>query len=464
MPHVLIVDDESPVRTALAEIVKDEGFTVAQASDLREAKIQILRQAPDLVLSDLQLPDGTGLDIFQALSSPNVDVVFITGHASVESAVDALRLGAIDYLLKPVNIQRLKMVLGRMPRNADLSPWGGPFEEDGRFGKMLGRSEPMKLLYKQIAKVAPTEATVLLMGDSGTGKELAAQAIHELSARRKGPFLPVNCGAISPNLIESEMFGHERGSFTGADRQHKGYFERAAGGTLFLDEITEMPVDLQVKLLRVLETGLFMRVGTNREIASDVRVVAATNRNPEEAVADGKLREDLYHRLNVFPLELPALRERGDDVLLIAQRYLDILNKDRGADKKFTPGTVEAMRRHAWPGNVRELKNYVHRAFILADDNEIRANVVPLQMATSERATVGTQITVPVGVPLADADRQLIFATLEQCGGVKKHAAEILGISLKTLYNRLEEYAAAGHFPKVSDGGGKGEAALSESK
>ncbi|MFC4276931.1 sigma-54-dependent transcriptional regulator [Achromobacter aloeverae] len=463
MPHVLIVDDESPVRTALAEIVKDEGFTVAQASDLREAKIQILRQAPDLVLSDLQLPDGNGLEIFQALSSPNVDVVFITGHASVESAVDALRLGAIDYLLKPVNIQRLKMVLGRMPRNADLSSWGGTFEEDGRFGKMLGRSEPMKLLYKQIAKVAPTEATVLLMGDSGTGKELAAQAIHELSARRKGPFLPVNCGAISPNLIESEMFGHERGSFTGADRQHKGYFERAAGGTLFLDEITEMPVDLQVKLLRVLETGLFMRVGTNREIASDVRVVAATNRNPEEAVAEGKLREDLYHRLNVFPLELPPLRERGDDVLLIAQRYLDILNKERGADKKFTSGTLDAMRRHAWPGNVRELKNYVHRAFILADDNEIRANVVPLQMAP-EKATVGTQITVPVGVPLADADRQLIFATLEQCGGVKKHAAEILGISLKTLYNRLEEYAAAGYFPKVSDGAGKGEAALSESK
>jgi DNA-binding NtrC family response regulator len=260
------------------------------------------------------------------------------------------------------------------------------------------------------------------------------------------------------------MFGHERGSFTGADRQHKGYFERAAGGTLFLDEITEMPIDLQVKLLRVLETGLFMRVGTNREIASDVRVVAATNRNPEEAVAEGKLREDLYHRLNVFPVELPPLRERGDDVILIAQRYLDMLNKERGADKKFAVDTLEALRNHSWPGNVRELKNYVHRAFILADDNEIRAGVVPLQMSPEKTAT-GSQITVPVGVPLADADRRLIFATLEQCGGVKKHAAEILGISLKTLYNRLEEYAAAGHFPKVNgDGGAKPEPAGRVSK
>jgi DNA-binding NtrC family response regulator len=248
------------------------------------------------------------------------------------------------------------------------------------------------------------------------------------------------------------MFGHEHGSFTGADRQHKGYFERAAGGTLFLDEITEMPIDLQVKLLRVLETGLFMRVGTNREIASDVRVVAATNRNPEEAVAEGKLREDLYHRLNVFPVELPPLRERGDDVLLIAQRYLDILNKERGASKVFMPETLESLRRHTWPGNVRELKNYVHRAFILADDNQISAGIVPLQMSV-EKPSSGNLITVPVGVPLADADRRLIFATLEQCGGVKKHAAEILGISLKTLYNRLEEYAAAGHFPKSTGEG-----------
>lgn len=450
MPHVLIIDDEPCVRAVLAEFVKDEGFTVAQANDIREAKIQILRQTPDLVLTDLHLPDGNGIGLFPLLQakSANTDVVFITGHASVDSAVEALRLGATDYLVKPVNLQRLGLVLSRIPRLGGASSWGVEFEEAGRFGKMLGKSAPMRQLYERIRKVAPTEATVLLMGESGTGKELAAQAIHELSERRKAPFLPVNCGAISPNLIESEFFGHERGSFTGADRQHKGYFERAGGGTLFLDEITEMPIDLQVKLLRVLETGLFMRVGTNKEIASDVRVVAATNRDPEEAVAEGKLREDLYHRLNVFPLELPALRNRGDDVLMIAERFLESLNKEHEASKAFALEAVQAMRDHNWPGNVRELKNYVHRVFIMADGDVINAGLIPLQMSSPRQAVAGSHISVPIGVPLADADRRLIFATLEQCNGVKKHAAEVLGISLKTLYNRLEEYAAAGHVPK----------------
>jgi DNA-binding NtrC family response regulator len=218
---------------------------------------------------------------------------------------------------------------------------------------------------------------------------------------------------------------------------------------LFLDEITEMPIDLQVKLLRVLETGLFMRVGTNKEIASDVRVIAATNRDPEEAVAEGKLRGDLFHRLNVFPLDLPPLRERGDDVAMIAEKFLDALNREHETSKSFAAETLDAVRAHAWPGNVRELKNYVHRVFIMADGDVIRAGLIPLQVA-APRSSTGNYISVPVGVPLADADRRLIFATLDQCGGVKKHAAEILGISLKTLYNRLEEYASAGHLPPSS--------------
>ncbi|MGA2552860.1 MAG: sigma-54 dependent transcriptional regulator, partial [Burkholderiaceae bacterium] len=277
MPHVLIVDDEPNTRAALAEIAAAEGFTTASAGDLREARIHIVRQAPDVVLTDLRLPDGSGMDLFEDLNRGSVEVILITGHASVESAVDALRLGAADYLVKPINIQRLKSILDRVPRSTDLKAEIGSLRGElrrfGRFGKMLGNSEAMQSLYDQIGRVAPTEATVLLIGESGTGKELAAQTIHDLSLRRKQPFLPVNCGAISPNLIESEMFGHERGSFTGADRQHKGYFERANGGTLFLDEITEMPIELQVKLLRVLESGLFMRVGTNREIETDVRVI-----------------------------------------------------------------------------------------------------------------------------------------------------------------------------------------------
>jgi two-component system response regulator AtoC len=238
------------------------------------------------------------------------------------------------------------------------------------------------------------------------------------------------------------MFGHERGSFTGAERQHKGYFERSNGGTLFLDEITEMPIELQVKLLRVLETGLFMRVGTNQEIESDVRIVAATNRNPQEAVAEGKLREDLYHRLNVFPLQLPPLRERGKDSELLAQSFLDDLNAQHGSTKTFAPEMLANLSAHSWPGNVRELKNYVQRAFIMADEGLISPFAAPMQLATS-KAPAETIITIPVGMSLAEADRQLIFATLEQCSGVKKHAAEVLGISLKTLYNRLEEYSAS---------------------
>lgn len=448
MPHALIVDDDAETRSALTELIAAEGFTIDAAADMREARIHLVRRTPDVVLTDLKLPDGTGLDLFQEFEpSDAVELVVMTGHASVDSAVDALRQGAADYLVKPVNFQRLQMILDRVPRTGDLKAeiglLRGELRRFGRFGRMLGNSSAMQTLYDQIARVAPTGATVLLVGESGTGKELAAQSIHDMSLRRKQAFLPVNCGAISPNLIESEMFGHERGSFTGADRLHRGYFERADGGTLFLDEITEMPMELQVKLLRVLETGFFMRVGTNKEISADVRVIAATNRDPEEAVAEGRLRADLYHRLNVFPLHLPALRERGDDVRLLAQSFLDELNEQHGSQKRFSPQALDVLSTHSWPGNVRELRNYVQRAYIMAEENSIETASVPLHISPA-RATTGSMLMVPVGTSLAEADRQIILATLEQCGGVKKRAAEILGISLKTLYNRLEEYGGAG--------------------
>jgi DNA-binding NtrC family response regulator len=276
---------------------------------------------------------------------------------------------------------------------------------------------------------------VLLTGESGTGKELAAQTVHDLSRRKKAPFLPLNCGAVSPQLIESELFGHEKGSFTGADRQHKGYFERAHGGTMFLDEITEMPQELQVKLLRVLESGTFTRVGTTTPISADVRVLAATNRSPEAAVTDGKLREDLYHRLNVFPIAMPPLRERGTDIELLAEHFLAILNKQEGASKGFAPATIAALYAHSWPGNVRELKNYVQRAFILADD-VIDANLAPAAVAAPESAPL---LSVRVGTTLEEVSRRLIEATLAECGS-KRKAADMLGISLKTLYNRLAAY------------------------
>ncbi|HEY4804816.1 MAG TPA: sigma-54 dependent transcriptional regulator [Paraburkholderia sp.] len=444
MPHVLIVDDDAQTREALAAVVSEDGLTTAQAGDLREARIQLVRQMPDVVFTDLKLPDGSGTDLFEDLDPRSgVELVVITGHASVETAVDALKSGAIDYLVKPINLQRVKAILNRLPRAGDLKAEIGTLRGElrrmGRFGLMLGNSPTMQEVYDQIGRVAPTPASVMLVGESGTGKEVAAQTIHQLSLRRKHEFLAVNCGAISPNLIESEMFGHERGSFTGADRQHKGYFERANGGTLFLDEITEMPIELQVKLLRVLETGMFMRVGTTKEIETDVRLIAATNRDPEEAVAEGKLRLDLYHRLNVFPISLPPLRERGKDVELLAQAFLDELNERHGTKKQFPAAVREMLAAYPWPGNVRELKNYVQRAHIMSGNEGDFTATVPLQISLS-KPVAGTAVTIPFGTSLADADRQLILATLEQCGGVKTRAAEILGISLKTLYNRLVEY------------------------
>jgi DNA-binding NtrC family response regulator len=444
MPHVLIVDDDPETREALVSIIAADGLTTATAGDLREARIHLVRQTPDVVFTDLQLPDGSGVDLFEDLDPRSgVEIVVITGHATVESAVTALKMGASDYLVKPINMQRVKAVLDRLPRAGDLKAQIGTLRGElrrmGRFGLMLGSSPAMQSVYDQVGRVAPTAASVLLVGESGTGKEVAAQTIHELSLRRKHAFLAVNCGAISPNLIESEMFGHERGSFTGADRQHKGYFERASGGTIFLDEITEMPAELQVKFLRVLETGMFMRVGTTKEIETDVRVIAATNRDPEEAVLEGKLRLDLYHRLNVFPISLPPLRDRGNDVWLLAQAFLDELNERHGSSKHFPPAVKDMMLSYPWPGNVRELKNYVQRAFIMAAPDADSTAAVPLQISLSKPST-GTAVTIPFGTSLASADRQLILATLEQCGGVKTRAAEILGISLKTLYNRLVEY------------------------
>ncbi|WP_342065432.1 sigma-54 dependent transcriptional regulator [Achromobacter kerstersii] len=453
MPHLLIVDDDDAIRETLAEMGRDSGFSVAVAGSVKDALIQLERQAPDLVLTDVRLPGGNGMDIFNNVAIASAEVVVMTGHGSVDYAVQALRLGASDFLVKPICMERLNEILTRVVTNAGGDLPGMPFEEPGRFGKLFGQSERMLELYRQLGRVAPTNVTTLLIGESGTGKELAAHAIHELSTRRQRPFIAVNCGAISPNLIESEMFGHERGSFTGADRQHKGYFERADGGTLFLDEVTEMPLDLQVKLLRVLETGRFMRVGTNREISCDIRIIAATNRNPEQAVQEGKLREDLYYRLSVFPIQLPALRERGDDILFLARRFLQAQNQESGKNKAFSPHADEVLKQYEWPGNVRELKNFVRRAFILADGDVLDVDMLAPHVSPGGDADAA-QVSVPVGETLAEADRRLILATLERCNGVKKQAALMLGISPKTLYNRLEEYAAAGYALPGEDAGG----------
>ena len=285
--------------------------------------------------------------------------------------------------------------------------------------------------------------TVFITGESGTGKEVVAKTVHDLSRRRARPFFAVNCGAISPHLIESEIFGHEKGSFTGADRQHIGFFERTSGGTLFLDEITEMPLDLQVKLLRVLETGTFMRVGSTQVQETDVRILAATNRSPMQAVSAGKLREDLLYRLNVFPIHLPALRERAEDIPLLAEHFLDQISRREGEIRHFAPEALARLAAHPWPGNVRELRNIVYRAYVMANDPVIVDECLPPIAAMPAPPTAGgaPAITVRVGTTLAEIERQVTLATLEHLGRHKEKTAATLGISLKTLYNRLKEYA-----------------------
>jgi len=458
MAHALIVDDDPDVVEWLQEVARMEGFTIARAHSLREARIELGRQRPDVLLTDLRLPDGEGIELVRELEKPDAtEVIVVTGHATVDSAVAALRAGASDYLVKPADLERVQAVLRHAKKTSALQHEIGSLRDElrklGRFGRILGSSPCMQTAYDQLSRVAPTSATVLLIGESGTGKELAAQTLHDLSRRREAPFLPLNCGAVAPQLIESELFGHERGSFTGADRQHKGFFERANGGSIFLDEITEMPMELQVKLLRVLETGSFTRVGGTQPISSDVRVIAATNREPEKAVADGKLREDLYHRLNVFPVRLPPLRERGSDIEQLAQYFLDELNRVEGTHKTFSRESLVRLYQHTWPGNVRELRNYVQRAYIMADD-QIECDIG--SSTEAPKSEDGTTVTIRVGTPLEEVERRVTMATLAYCGHVKRKAAEILGVSLKTLYNRLEAYG--GKDPGDQEANGKGAA------
>ena len=454
MGHVLVVDDEADAAEMLAALIASEGFTVATAGSLADARRQMVLQSPDLVLLDLVLPDGSGMSLMTELKAANAcEVVLVTGHASLETSVEALRLGAADYLVKPPNMALLRGILSRLVKpstlQADERALLAQLEGEGHFGQLWGRSAPMRGVYEQIVRVSSTGVTVFLTGESGTGKEIVARTVHDLSRRRGRPFLGVNCGAISPNLIESEIFGHEKGSFTGADRQHHGFFERASGGTLFLDEITEMPMDLQVKLLRVLETGTFMRVGSSQVMETDVRMIAATNRQPMQAVASGKLREDLLYRLNVFPIHLPPLRERADDVVLIAQHFLDEISRREGQLKRFAPSTLAKLVAYRWPGNVRELRNIVHRAYVMAADSTIFNDCLPTSDAPAPVMVGAPVLNIEVGTSLAEIERQVTLATLEYFGRHKEKTAATLGVSLKTLYNRLKEYSTV---PPRADG------------
>jgi len=407
--HALIVDDDVDSVATLQELIASEKFTVSVAHTLRDARRHIALQQPDVVLLDLQLPDGNGMELFQDPQLvANSEVVLITGHASLDTSIQALRMGAADYLVKPINIRQLQGGALARDEAGGVAGRGGGSDGQPRAQRPLrpavGAHRADAAHLQQISRVAGTSVSVFINGESGTGKELVAQTVHDLSRRRKKPFLAVNCGAISPNLIESEIFGHEKGAFTGADKQHEGFFERASGGTLFLDELTEMPMELQVKLLRVLETGRFMRVGSTTTLDADVRVIAASNRPLLQAVQAGKLREDLLYRLNVFPIEMPPLRDRLDDVPLLADHFLRQIAAKEGKNKRFTAKALAQLQTYHWPGNVRELRNAVQRAYVMAAGEVVDEQWLPKGEGAEPQSTAASSAaSTTIAAPAAPA-------------------------------------------------------------
>jgi DNA-binding NtrC family response regulator len=444
--RVLIVDDDEPTRLGLAELVRAWGFVTESAANGEEALQLVTTFRPSIVVTDLVMPRMDGLALLKALrdDTDQLEVILLTAQGSVETAVHALKDGAADYLTKPVDTQKLKLLLERFAelnaQKRENEVLRRQLREKGSFGRIVGNSPKMRKIYQVIEQAAPTPASVLIIGESGTGKELVAQTIHQLSPRTDAPFVAINCAAIPETLLESEIFGHERGAFTGAVDRRAGCFELADRGTLFLDEIAEMMPVTQVKLLRVLQERRFRRLGGRAEQDVDVRVIAATNVNPLNAIRAGKLRDDLYYRLNVFTIELPPLRERKEDLPLLIQACLQEFNaRDRRRVTMVTPEAMRLLEMYDWPGNVRELRNVIERATILARGEFIEPAHLP-RLGVPRPAvepSPATGLGIAPGMTVDEAERKLILATLETAGNNKTRAAEMLGISLKTLHNKL---------------------------
>jgi DNA-binding NtrC family response regulator len=435
--RVLIVEDDSAARVGLEQLVKSWGFVAESASDGEEALEKVTTFRPAIVISDVVMPRMDGLALLRALQQQGADVttLLLTAQGTVETAVEAMKEGAYDYLTKPIDIQRLKILLDkiveRLETMREVKALRRQLREHGTFGTLIGNSPEMRKIYSVIEQASPTGASVLITGESGTGKELVAQTIHQLSPRASFPFVAINCAAIPETLLESEIFGHEKGAFTGAADRRQGCFELSDRGTLFLDEIGEMTPATQVKLLRVLQERKFRRLGGRTEQSVDVRVIAATNVDPLEAVKQGKLREDLFYRLNVFAFRLPPLRERKEDLQLLVQAFINEFNMRN--QKNIAAVDHQAMRmldHYAWPGNVRELRNVIERATILAPGPFIEAKHLPQHQP---------QVALAPGTTVEEAERRLILMTLEHTRDNKTRAAEILGISLKTLHNKLNK-------------------------
>jgi DNA-binding NtrC family response regulator len=451
MKRVLIVDDDRATSAGMADVVEEWGYEPELADTVKAGWNSISKLVPDVAIVDLKLPDGSGLDLLHRIKEtyPDVSVIILTGHATVDSAVKALKVGAEDYVTKPVDLPRLQVILksveDKQLMKQEILELRRQLQKMGALGRLVGKSPRMQKLFEEIEMVANTDASVFIVGESGSGKEVVANTIHSLSTRRLKPFIAFNCGAISPLLIESEIFGHEKGAFTDASKRRVGYFEGAKGGTVFLDEITEMPIELQVKLLRVLEEGKFRRVGGNEEINIDARIIAASNRDPQKAIGEGKMREDLYYRLNVFPIEVPPLRERLEDIPLFAHFFLQKLNetedkKVENIDQEF----VEALQQYEWPGNVRELRNVINRAFIMARTATLTVECLPDKFLGAPKRRNRNAVSIPLGQPMEEVERIVIEETLNMTDGDRRKTAEILGISYKTLYNKTKKYKSAG--------------------
>ena len=441
--RVLIVEDDPATRSGLAELVQAWGFQTDEAADGEEAMRKVTTFRPAIIVSDLVMPRMGGADLLRALKDQlsNITLILLTAQGTVDSAVEAIKEGAYDYLSKPVDPQRLQILLQKAVERQDtlreVRALRRQLREQGSFGRIIGNSPGIRAVYRVIEQSAPTSASVLISGESGTGKELIAQTIHELSPRATFPFVAINCAAIPETLLESEIFGHEKGAFTGATDRRTGVFELAHRGTLFLDEIAEMMPATQVKLLRVLQERIFRRLGGRQEISVDVRVIAATNQNPQDAVHSGKLREDLFYRLNVFALDLPPLRARREDIPLLVQTFLTEFNRTNA--KGIRAVDQEAMyllERYPWPGNIRELRNVIERATILAESEFIEPRHLPPTLIARGGESLPT-LTISPGTTVDEAERRLILLTLDHTRNNKTRAAEILGISLKTLHNKL---------------------------
>ncbi len=446
-PKILIVDDEPAITTGLSELLTLEGYESAVCADGARA-LKMLEANPfDLVLVDLVMPGLSGLELLEEIKKRGwaTEVIIITGKGTISTAVEAIKAGAYDYLTKPVQPDRLRAIVPRALERQRLILTNRKLEQTiasmTRYEEMVGQHEKMKQIYHIIDAVADTTANVLITGESGTGKELVARAIHKKSSRARGLFLALNCSAFPRDILENELFGHEKGAFTGALNEKPGCFELANGGSLFLDEIGEMTADTQAKLLRVIEDKRFRRLGGTKEISVDVRVIAATNRKIQQALSEGKLREDLYYRLSVMEIDLPPLRERMTDLPLLVNEFLKLFNQMNNKQiKGIASECQQALNAYHWPGNVRELKNLLERAVILCNEEVIQLKHLPKHLLQPEPRRVEESDQSYLGKPLDEIEKDIIFKTLKMAKNNKTKAAEILGISLKTMHNKLNKY------------------------